>query len=255
MDIVGEEHGRVARLASWLGATRAELTGLVVLLLGAVLATGALWWSAVGSSPPEPPPPDIAMGPQAGMSHERHEGPAHGGHDGERDHAGVDGGASSDASGSGPSDAAAPLTVHVSGAVASPGVITVAAGARVADAIAAAGEATAAGEPHRLNLARPLTDGEQIHVPREGEELAAPDAGGGPDGGSGGGVDATGLIDLNRADAATLETLPGIGPARAEAIVEYREEHGPFTEPGDLRGVSGIGEVIFQRLAEDVTVS
>lgn len=253
MDIVGEEHGRAARLASWLGATRAELAGLVVLLLGTVVATGALWWAALGTAPAEHAPtgtagqddhpvaerwdagagpvgPDAPAGDPTGTS----PGPGAAATDPEPGAAGED----------------ARLTVHVTGAVASPGVFTVAAGARVADAVAAAGEATGDGEPHRLNLARPLTDGEQVHVPREGEEAAAQDAGQGPEG-----VDAEGRVDLNRADGAALETLPGIGPARAEAIVEYREEHGPFAEPGDLRAVSGIGEATFQRVAEHVTVS
>jgi competence protein ComEA len=251
MDIIGEEHGRLERLTSWLGATRAELVGLVVLLLGAVVATGALWWSALG-----PAPGHVPVDAAAHLDRPVTEGKdptGHGGHDG---HDGPAGGVAAN-SGDAVWGAGAPataqeqaeLTVHVTGAVASPGVITVAAGARVADAIAAAGEATDDGEPHRLNLARPLTDGEQIHVPVEGEEVA-PSTATGPEG-----VDTDGLVDLNRADAATLETLPGIGPARAEAIVGYREEHGPFAEPGDLRGVSGIGEATFQRLAEHVTVS
>ncbi len=251
MDIVGEEHGRLERLLSWLDATRAELTGLAVLLLGAVVATGALWWSALAAAPGAPASSGVVGGLQPASPGEEHTHAGRVGSDGHAADRGPTGGVADGPAGSDPEDAPSEMTVHVTGAVASPGVITVAAGARVADAIAAAGEATAEAETHRLNLARPLADGEQIHVPVEGEDVAPPPAG---DDGTAG-VDAEGLVDLNRADAATLETLPGIGPARAEAIIEYRETNGPFAEPGDLRGVSGIGEATFQRLAEDVTVS
>jgi competence protein ComEA len=149
---------------------------------------------------------------------------------------------------SAPDDEPASLTVHVTGAVADPGLVVVDDGARVADAIELAGGAADDAELHRLNLARPLHDGEQVHVPRDGEDLPA-GATGDATGGAGG------PIDINRADAATLETLPGIGPARAQAIIEHRETHGPFAEPGDLREVPGIGEATFQRLADDVTTS
>lgn len=82
-----------------------------------------------------------------------------------------------------------------------------------------------------------------------------PGGSGSPDGsGTPGAVGADRLIDLNRATAAELEQLPGIGPARAAAIVEYRERNGPFAVPGDLRGVSGIGEATFQNLAPLVVV-
>lgn len=236
MDLIGEEHGRLGRLAAWLDATHAELVGLALLLCGAVVATGALLWAATGPSPPATEVSGIGAVVDPGSG----EDPTGAG----AGHTHPDDGAAT------PPDAdPASLTVHVTGAVADPGLVVVEGGARVADAIELAGGAHDDAELHRLNLARPLHDGEQVHVPVDGEDLppeASPDATGGGAGGP---------IDLNRADAATLETLPGIGPARAQAIIEHRETHGPFTEPGDLREVPGIGEATFQRIADDVTTS
>lgn len=232
MDVIGQEHGRLEGLAAWLDATHAELVGLAVLLCGAAVATGALLWAATGPSAPAAPVTGVEDVVDPAVGHE------------DADDAGA-----SPRGGPGPSSEVepAPLTVHVTGAVARPGLVVVPAGGRVADAIELAGDATEDAEPHRLNLARPLQDGERVHVPRAGEDLppevAEP------------GVDAAGPVDLNRADAATLESLPGIGPARAAAIIDHRETHGPFAEPGDLREVPGIGEATFQRLADEVVAS
>ena len=149
-----------------------------------------------------------------------------------------------------------PLVVHVVGAVARAGVVEVPAGARVADAVEAAGGLTAEAELTRLNLARPLADGEQVHVPRPGEEMvvAAPPAPGVP-GAAGGGTGATGqVLDLNAADQAGLETLPGIGPVLAERILQWRDAHGRFTAVDELGEVSGIGTALMERLRPLVTV-
>lgn len=235
MDIVGEEQGRLERLAVWLEATRAELVGLSVLLTGAAVATGALWWSATAD--PADVPSEVTGIREVVDSTDHHD-----------HHSGAEKGAGGTTEAD-PDDEPAELTIHVTGAVADPGLVTVPPGARVADALARAGDPTAEAELHLLNLARPLDDGEQIHVPREGEELPAEASRPGNAGDHGG------PVDLNRADAAVLETLPGIGPARAAAIIEHRDAHGPFAEPGDLRDVPGIGEATFQRLAEEVTTS
>jgi competence protein ComEA len=143
------------------------------------------------------------------------------------------------------------VTVHVTGGVVAAGVVTLPGDARVGDAVTAVGGRTDDADLERINLARVLVDGEHIHVPRVGEEpiVAVPEASGGA-----GAVGTDGLLDLNRATAEELETLPGIGPTRAAAIVEHREEHGPFAVPGDLRAVSGIGEATFQTLAPLVVV-
>jgi competence protein ComEA len=137
--------------------------------------------------------------------------------------------------------------VHVSGAVLRPGVVTVAERARVADAIDAVGGALSDARLDALNLARVVEDGERIHVPRDGEDAPV------MDGPVSRGVLADGRIDLNAASQAELETLPGVGPARARAIIAEREVRA-FRAPGDLRRVPGIGEATFQRLAPLVTV-
>jgi len=140
--------------------------------------------------------------------------------------------------GEGPSSAAGGLVVDVSGAVAAPGLVELSAGARVADAIEAAGGASADAVLDELNLARRVEDGEQILVPRVGDEE---DPGGG-------------LINLNQADASELETLPGVGPVLAERIVADREENGPFASVDDLGRVPGVGDAIVGALDGVATV-
>ena len=132
------------------------------------------------------------------------------------------------------------ITVHVAGAVASPGVVQVAAGCRVGDALAAAGGVLPEADLARVNLAAPLADGQQVVVP-------ATSAGGGA-------VAGDGRVQLNLAGADELETLPGVGPVLAERIVDYREEHGPFTVVEDLLDVPGIGEAKLAALREAVLV-
>lgn len=141
------------------------------------------------------------------------------------------------------------LYVHVSGAVSRPGLIRVPAGSRVVDAIEAAGGFAETADPAGVNLARVVQDGEQLRVPVVGEMMTQPEGASGSAGGASGG-----LIDLNRATAAQLETLPRIGPALAQRIVEWREANGPFGAVTDLRNVSGVGDKIFEELKDRVTV-
>lgn len=159
----------------------------------------------------------------------------------------------------GPADpAGAPagrIVVHVVGAVVSPGVVVLADGARVADAIAAAGGAASDADTEQLNLARVLGDGEQVRVPHAGEQLVAPDPGPSPPGGaSGGSTPGGGVVNINTAGAAELEALPGIGPALAARIVEYRDGHGPFASVDDLTDVPGIGPAKLEALRSQATV-
>jgi len=144
-----------------------------------------------------------------------------------------------------------PLLVHVLGAVVRPGLVELAAGARVVDAVAAAGGFTAEADPAGVNLARPVVDGEQLVVLAMGQ--APPPASGGS-GGSGGspGPSADGTVHLNTADVAALDTLPRIGPALAQRIVDWREANGPFTSVDQLLEVAGIGDAIFSGLADKV---
>lgn len=226
------------RALTWLEATPAEAAGLVVLLVGAVLVTGLLVWQALQRPDPLDQPPAT----------ERFEDPA--GAEAVGEPAGAD--PPSAAASHAQEVASGPLVVHVTGAVARPGVVTLDGGARVTDAIAAAGGASGDARLDLLNLARPLQDGEHIHLPREGEEPPPASSAAGTDAPGG---DPSGRIDLNTATAEQLQTLPGIGPAKAAEIVRHREEHGRFDVPGDLRDVPGIGEATFQRLADLVTVS
>lgn len=134
------------------------------------------------------------------------------------------------------------VTVHVAGAVERPGVYELAAGARVADAVAAAGGVTAEAFTDTVNLARTLSDGEQVVIPTV-ESVHAMAVGPGP-----------GLININHADAGQLDTLPGIGPVLAQRIVANREAHGPFSSLDDLGRVSGIGPAVVEKLAGLATV-
>ncbi|WP_454085991.1 ComEA family DNA-binding protein [Georgenia sp. Marseille-Q6866] len=149
------------------------------------------------------------------------------------------------------------VVVHVAGAVHEPGVVELPLGARVADAVAAAGGEQSDAELAVVNLARPLVDGEQVYVPRVGEEPpgaagAPPDVGAGPVAGES--AAEGGVVDLNAADLAALDTLPGVGPAIAQRILEWRDANGPFHSVEELLEVSGIGPATLEKLRERVRV-
>ena len=154
------------------------------------------------------------------------------------------------------------VVVHVTGAVSRPGVVTLPPGSRVTDAINAVGGASAEADTQQLNLARVLTDGEQIRVPRIGEVLPdpAPQPGGATTPGArtapgkSGDGGASGTVNINTASASELEKLPGIGPALAQRIVEYRDSHGPFASVDSLTDVPGIGKAKLEGLREQATV-
>ncbi len=133
------------------------------------------------------------------------------------------------------------ITVHVSGAVASPGLVEVARSARVADVIAAAGGTTADAAPGRVNLAAPVRDGEQIVVPSATAPDEVPMA-------------ADGRVRLNTADAAELEQIPGVGPVLAGRIITARDSVGGFATVEDLLDVAGIGEAKLAALRDHVVV-
>lgn len=138
--------------------------------------------------------------------------------------------------------------VHVAGAVAAPGLYRLFGAARVVDAIAAAGGFTADADRAAVNLARPVSDGEQIVVPVVGA-LPPP----GVDGVAGVAA-GDGRVNLNTADVAALDTLPRIGPAMAQRIIDWRDENGRFTSVEDLLAVPGIGDKMLEALRELVTV-
>jgi competence protein ComEA len=129
------------------------------------------------------------------------------------------------------------VTVHVAGAVKRPGVYRLDAGSRVHEAIDAAGGPTAEADTDRVNLAAPLVDGAQVKLPEFGEISAD-------------WSDTEGPVNINSADAATLEGLPGIGPSLARAIIDERERSGPFEGVDDLDRVSGLGPVRIDALRD-----
>lgn len=141
------------------------------------------------------------------------------------------------------------IYVHVAGAVGAPGVYGLPEGARVHEAIEEAGGLAVGADVTTVNLAAPVADGNKIAVPWEGEEafeIQGPSpvqAGGG----------APGVVNVNTAGVDELQTLPGIGPSLAQAIVVEREQGGPFASPEDLIRVSGIGDKKLARLLGSVT--
>ena len=128
------------------------------------------------------------------------------------------------------------VVVHVDGAVRFPGIHELRSGSRVADALDAAGGITEAADRRQINLAQVVADGQRIWVPVEGEEVAVIVGAAGDDDAASGGV-----VALSTAPAEALETLPGIGPSLASAIVEHRSREGPFQTVDDLLAVPGIG--------------
>lgn len=150
--------------------------------------------------------------------------------------------------------AAAKIAVDVVGAVEQPGVYWLDPAARVADVVLAAGGFAPDADSERLNKAAPIVDGQQIRVPRVGESVTSSGPADASSDSTGGSADSDALIDLNRADAAALDTLSGIGPATAEAIIAYREANGPFKQSEDIQNVKGIGPAVYAKIAAAITV-
>ena len=144
-----------------------------------------------------------------------------------------------------PAASAEVLVVQVVGQVRRPGLVRLVPGSRVADAVRAAGGLVPGGSSGGLNLARLVSDGEQIVVSPD----AAPDA---PAGAAG--ATASAVVDLNTATATDLDALPGVGPVTAGRILDWRAAHGRFTSVDQLREVSGIGARTFERLRPHVRV-
>ncbi|MGO4593913.1 ComEA family DNA-binding protein [Leifsonia sp. 2TAF2] len=156
--------------------------------------------------------------------------------------------------GSGPDTAGSSAIVHVTGAVRTPGLVVLHSGARVVDAVAAAGGFADGADAAALNLARPVADGEQLVVPRVGEQPpsgAVANVGSSP----GGAAAVPGApVNLNTATQPELENLPRIGPALAQRILDWRAANGRFVQATDLLKVSGIGQKLFDGLKDRVTV-
>jgi competence protein ComEA len=197
--------------------SRGELVGLAVLLVG-LLGGAALWYARS-----LPQPIQVAVTPSASPV--------------------------PDASASaGVTPSGAPLIVDVAGWVHRPGVYEFDPGARVIDAVELAGGAREGADLALLNLAAPLTDGQQILVPKEGQAPAAAPGGAVPGGSTGT------LVNVNTADATALETLNGVGEVLAAAIITYRDEQGPFTSVEQLEEVPGIGPSTLEEIRAQVTI-
>lgn len=160
--------------------------------------------------------------------------------------------------GVGTTGAGTSVTVHVAGAVTRPGVVTLPAGSRAVDAVAAAGGLVAGADPDRVNLAAKLVDGVRLVVPLVGQPPVAelsPLAGGAVTAGPGGGAGTGAPVDLNSATAEQLDALPGVGPATAAAIISYRQRSGPFKNIDELLEVRGIGQAKLDALRDLVVVA
>ena len=132
------------------------------------------------------------------------------------------------------------LIVDVAGAVRRPGLHELAPGTRIADAVAAAGGASAKADLNAVNLAAPIADGEQIVVPARGSGAAGASSGANPS--------PTAPLDLNSASLEQLDALPGIGPTTAQKILDYRQAHGSFHSIAELDAVPGIGQGRIEQL-------
>jgi len=150
-----------------------------------------------------------------------------------------------------PTPTPAPIRVHVTGAVRRPAVYELSPGSIVQDAVDIAGGPAADADLARINLAVELQDQQQVYVPRRDETHPPPSVSGG---GAGDGDAAGGLININTATAAELETLPRIGPTMAQRIVEHREANGPFQTIEDIQNVPGIGPATFEGFKDLITV-
>jgi competence protein ComEA len=156
-----------------------------------------------------------------------------------------------------PSPTPAPIAVYVSGEVARPDVYLLAASSRVVDAISAAGGFTAGADQVVVNLAQPLSDGMHVHVPARGEApTPAPLSQAAPADSTASSQARTisGPININTASPEELDLLPGIGPAIAQRIVEYRTTNGPFRSIEEIKQVSGIGDKLFEKIRDLITV-
>jgi competence protein ComEA len=167
-----------------------------------------------------------------------------------------DAGPAAETSSSAEASRPAEVYVHVAGAVRHPGVYRLPAGSRAIDAIEEAGGTLGSAATDALNLARTVSDGEQLLVPKEGEEVApaGQTTAATPQPQSVESAPSGGPVNINSADAQALDSLPGVGPSTAAKIIQDREANGPFASPDDLGRVSGIGPKKLNALAGLITV-
>lgn len=230
-----EQHERVKRMDRWAGKLLGHKAVVVAILVVIAAASGLAMASFGGHS--------------SSVSFERSDeasvSDVHGAGD-----------ASSDDESSSKSSSAAEVYVDVDGAVVRPGVYRLKDGARVSQAIDAAGGLTAEADVTGLNRASKVADGQKIYVPKVGEQQKV-SADGGADGGAvlaSGANDVAGLVNINTASAAELQTLSGIGPSMAQSIIDERTKNGAFASVDDLMRVSGIGEKKLAKIKDCICV-
>lgn len=145
------------------------------------------------------------------------------------------------------------IVVHVTGEVKKEGIVYLKQGSRVVDAIEQAGGETSEADLSQINLAYVLSDGQKIYVPSKNEEISEYITEGST-GISTSAEEASGKININTADEATLDSLPGIGPSTAQKIINYREENGKFNSIEEIKNVSGIGDSKYEEIKDKITV-
>ena len=150
------------------------------------------------------------------------------------------------------------IVVYVSGGVTHAGVVTLMDGTRVIDAVEACGGVLPNADTTKINMAKALKDGEQIQVPiRENlvaEQLPASESAKQTTNGKSSKKSSGGLVNINTADKAELDSLPGVGPSTAEAILEYRNQVGNFQTTEEVKKVRGIGEAKYKKMADRITI-
>lgn len=230
-----EQYERVKRMDRWAGKLLGHKAVVVAILVVIAAASGLAMASFGGHS--------------SSVSFERSDeasvSDVHGAGD-----------ASSDDESSAKSSSAAEVYVDVDGSVVRPGVYRLKDGARVSQAIDAAGGLTAEADVTGLNRASKVADGQKIYVPKVGEQQTV-SADGGADGGAvlaSGANDVAGLVNINTASAAELQTLSGIGPSMAQSIIDERTKNGAFASVDDLMRVSGIGEKKLAKIKDCICV-
>lgn len=233
-----EQHERVKRMDRWAGKLLGHKAVVVAMLVVIAMASGLAMASFGGET--------------GGVSFERAGGSGSSAEPG----SGVD---SHDRDSDGSSHkASAELEVYVDvdGAVVRPGVYRLKDGARVSQAIDAAGGLTAEADVTGLNRASKITDGQKIYVPTVGEQQAAAAVGGAESSAATtpGAESSSGLVNINTASAAELQTLSGIGPSMAQSIIDERSKNGPFASVDDLMRVSGIGEKKLAKIKDCICI-
>ena len=232
-----EQHERVKRLDRWAGKLLGHKAVVAAILVAIAMASGLAMANMGGASD--------------GVTFERDAGSNAGTVADSTD-------ASDDDDHSGGSEKAAVATevyVDVDGAVVTPGVYRLKDGARVAQAIDAAGGLTSEADVTGLNRASKVVDGQKVYVPHVGERQALDVAAG--SGAGAASVDPSAvsdLVNINTASAAELQTLSGIGPSMAQSIIDERTQNGPFASVDDLMRVSGIGEKKLAKIKDCICI-